>query len=95
MPTKATGSKTSPPWIVLCSDFRRYLYRAVDALSKDSSLVIYFSYKQKTWHGPRWFMCCSVDITPEQFVAAKKAFGSGLAHHVRIADLPSLRKRKG
>ncbi|MFA5262315.1 MAG: hypothetical protein WC378_00715 [Opitutaceae bacterium] len=93
-PSEATGLNTSTPWIVLSSDFRRYLYRAVDALSKDSSLVIYFSYKKKKWKDPHWFLCYSVNITPEQFLAAKRIFDSGFARHMRIADLPSLRKGK-
>jgi hypothetical protein len=84
-------SKTCRPWIVLVSDLRRYLGRAVDACCANPARVIFFEARIGKPKRRRWLALMSIDVTYSQLVSAKAAFEEGRAKRVSLADLPSIR----
>ncbi len=83
------------PWIVLVSDLRRYLGRALDACSANPARVIFFEARIGKSKERRWLLLVSIDATFSQVSAAKATFEAGKAKRVRLADLPTLGERRG
>jgi hypothetical protein len=85
--------RVSRPWVVLYSDLRRYLGRALDACSSRPPRVIFFQARAGRPKLGRWFALFSIKATADQLRAARVAFAAGRFQRVCLADLPRINKR--
>lgn len=85
------NNNDSGPWIVTCSDLRRYTYRAIACVARSPKRVLFIPTKRRPSHQLKdYVLLGSVKPSIATIHGAIRLFQDGHGRRIRLASLPRL-----